>query len=132
MMLLNFEKPKRVDKDAGFDGGPIGGYVPQMSNEDARRWKATRINQGKENDRIELRKSFANGTQVFMIVALDGWDFSSKNEFRYKKTNYDTITKGLNVRMSMNGSLLMTFEQFSEINQIVEEAKSLLLNNKSD
>jgi len=35
--------------------------------------------------------------------------------------------RGLNVRMSMNGPLLMTFEQFAEINQIVQEARETLL-----
>lgn len=138
-MLLNFDKPKKVTNDAGFDGGPIGGYVPQMSQTDAERWKAKRFNKGKENDRIEIRKTFTginNGqgsTQVTIFVALDGWDFSKKYEYRSdeSKGNYfHTDTRGLNVRMSMNGPLLMTFEQFGEINQIVEEAKELLISEK--
>jgi hypothetical protein len=127
--LLNFTKPAKVDIGGGFDGGPEGGYVPQMSATDAQRWKAKRFNAGKPNDRIELRKNFGS-TQVFMIVALDGWDLSGKNEFRRgRKTNeyYFTDTRGLNVRMSMNGPLLMTFETFAEFNQIVEEARAVLL-----
>lgn len=131
-MLLNFDKPAKVDVGGGFDGGPKGGYVPQMSTADAQRWKAKRLNAVKPNDRIELRKNFGS-TQVFMIVALDGWDLSGKNEFRKgrdPKGYYSTDTRGLNVRMSMNGPLLMTFETFAEFNQIVEEAKALLLADK--
>lgn len=127
--LLNFDKPAKVDVGGGFDGGPEGGYVPQMSEADAQRWKAKRLNAGKPNDRIELRKNFGN-TQVFMIVALDGWDLAGKYEFRReRKTNeyFFNDTRGLNVRMSMNGPLLMTFETFAEFNQIVEEAKALLI-----
>lgn len=139
-MLLNFDKPKKVVVEAGFDGGPDGGYVPQMSDEDAERWKAKAFNLGKENARIELRKTFSginNGqgsSQVFMIVARDGWDLSSKNEYRTdepgkSRYGFHTDTRGLNVRMSMNGPLLMTFDQFAEINQIVNEAKEYLETN---
>jgi hypothetical protein len=135
-MLLDFTPPAKVKIDAGFDGGPDGGYVPQMGPADAQRWKAKLFNKGKENARIELRKTFTginNGqgsSQVFMIVALDGWDLAAKNEYRAadtKGTWFHTDTRGLNVRMSMNGPLHMTFEQFAEINQIVQEAREALL-----
>lgn len=133
--LLDFTKPKKVEIEAGFEDGPIGGYVPQMSQSDARKWKAKHFNLGKENARIELRKSFEanNGqgsTQVTMFVALDGWDFASKHEHRSPKTPesdwFHKDTRGLNVRMSMNGPLLMTFEQFREIDEIVREAEDFL------
>jgi hypothetical protein len=138
--LLDFTKPAKVKINAGFEDGPIGGYVPQMGNADATRWKAKHFNLGKENARIELRKTFTgihNGqgsTQVTMFVALDGWDLAGKNEFRKgldPKGYYSTDTCGLNVRMSMNGPLLLTFEQFSEINQIVNEAKQYLSEHKA-
>jgi hypothetical protein len=136
-MLLTFDKPAKVTIDAGFDGGPVGGYVPQMSQSDAQRWKAKHFNLGKENARIELRKTFTgikNGqgsSQVFMIVALDGWDLAAKHEHRRAFVRGDdeyfhNDTRGLNVRMSMNGPLLMSFEQFAEINQIVQEAHEYL------
>lgn len=134
-MLLDFTKPAKVTVEAGFDGGPDGGYVPQMSQSDAQRWKAKHFNLGKENARIELRKTFTgigNGqgsSQVFMIVALDGWDLAAKHEHRREPDPmecFGTDTRGLNVRMSMNGPLHMTFEQFAEINQIVQEARAYL------
>ncbi len=136
--LLDFTKPTKVDVGGGFDGGPEGGYIPQMGKKDAERWKAKPFNIGKENARIELRKTFTgvvNGqgsTQVTMFVALDGWDYAAKHEYRRANDGKDYFhndTRGLNVRMSMNGPLLMTFEQFAEINEIVEEAKRYMKEN---
>jgi hypothetical protein len=140
MTLLDFTKPAKVTVEAGFDGGPEGGYVPQMGAADAQRWKAKLFNKGKENARIELRKTFTginNGqgsSQVFMIVALDGWDLAAKHEYRRAFQRgvddyFHNDVRGLNVRMSMNGPLLMTFEQFAEINQIVQEAREYLESN---
>jgi hypothetical protein len=111
-----------------------------MGKADAERWKAKKFNIGKENARIELRKTFTginNGqgsTQVTMFVALDGWDHAAKHEHRHAPVRgqsdwFHTDTRGLNVRMSMNGPLLMTFETFAEINEIVQEAKSYLQEN---
>lgn len=134
-------KPTKVKVEAGFDGGPDGGYVPQMSQSDAERWKAKEFNLGKENARIELRKTFTginNGqgsTQVTIFVALDGWDYAAKNEHRTENVKgewFHTDTRGLNVRMSMNGPLLMTFEQFDEINRIVVEATEYLVKNREN
>jgi len=144
MTLLDFTPPKKVVIEAGFDGGPDGGYVPQMSDADSRRWKAKKFNIGKPNARIELRKSIGGGmsgrgpvSQVHIIVALDGWDYGKKFEKRGggidPKRRYDLFdTAGLNVRMSMNGPLLMTFDVFNEINQIVQEARDYLENNQED
>ena len=134
-MLLDFTKPAKVVIEAGFDGGPEGGYVPQMGKADAQRWKAKHFNLGQENARIELRKTFTgigNGqgsSQVFMIVALDGWDLAAKHERRREPAPgeyFGTDTRGLNVRMSMNGPLHMSFAQFAEITQIVQEAREYL------
>jgi hypothetical protein len=137
MQLLTsaLAKPAKVKVNAGFEGGPEGGYVPQMSQADAQRWKAKEFNLGKENARIELRKTFG-GTQVTMFVALDGWDYAAKYEHRRDRNKDDkncffTDTRGLNVRMSMNGPLLMTFEQFDEINRIVVEAATYLTQHKN-
>lgn len=137
MALLDFNPPAKVHIEYGFDGGPTGGYMPQMSDDDANRWKAKKFNIGKENARIELRKTF-KGVQLFMIVALDGWDLAKK--FEKRAPEYDdqgnwmrhNDTRGLNVRMSMNGPLRMTFDVFSEINQIVQEARIYLENNQKE
>jgi hypothetical protein len=139
--LLDFTKPAKVIIEAGFEDGPTGGYVPQMSEADATRWKSKHFNMGKENARIELRKTFTginNGqgsTNITIFVALDGWDYATKHEHRRPFQRgvddwFHTDTRGLNVRMSMNGPALMTFEQFNEISQIVDEAKKYLTDHQ--
>lgn len=143
MTLLNFDKPKKVAIEHGFEDGPTGGYMPQMSDADARRWKAKQFNIGKPNARIEIRKSFDAGvtgngpTQVHIIVALDGWDYGKKFEKRGGGTDpkrfYKLLdTSGLNVRMSMNGPLLMTFDTFNEIHDVIHEARQYLEDHKED
>lgn len=138
MTLLDFNPPAKVEIEAGFEDGPTGGYVPQMGEADSRRWKAKKFNIGKPNARIELRKSIGGGvsgrgpvSQVTIFVALDGWDFAKKHEYRREHDpdvdgyfHYDT--RGYNVRISMNGPILMTFDEFNEINQIVTEARDYL------
>lgn len=132
-MILSFDKPAKVKIDAVFDGGPPGGYVPQMSNADAEKWKAKHFNKGKEGERIEIRKTF-EGAQVFIIVAKDGWDLASKREYLvppvkvYDGRSYPqgTCTKGFNVRISTNGAMLMSFDVWDEFVQAVEEAKGLM------
>lgn len=137
--LLDFTKPAKVIIEAGFEDGPTGGYVPQMSEADATRWKSKHFNIGKENARIELRKTFTginNGqgsTNITIFVALDGWDYATKHEARTANVKgewFHTDTRGLNVRMSMNGPALMTFDQFNEIAQIVDEAKKYLTDHQ--
>lgn len=136
MGLIDFTKPARVDAGGGFEDGPVGGYVPQMSAADAQRWKAKQFNLGKENARIELRKTFTgvnNGqgnTQVTIFVALDGWDFATKHEHRTAKTAtsdwFHKDTRGLNVRISMNGPLLLSWEQYRELDSVINEAWAMV------
>ena len=124
-MLLDFEKPKKVENDYSFEDGPPGGYMPQMSDEDADKWKGKRVNKGKENDRIEIRKTL-RGVQLLVIVANDGWDYKHEKRNPKEYSGYSS-TKGLNVRMSMNGGLQMTFQDWDELNQVVNEAKFLII-----
>ena len=127
-MLLDFEKPKKITNDYSFEDGPPGGYMPQMSDADAVKWKAKHFNKGKPGERIEIRKSF-NGVQVFIIVAKDGWDLAAKNEHMVANDPdryWGKITKGLNFRMSMNGALMMDFAMFDEFTTAIAEAKGML------
>lgn len=131
MSILDFEKPVKVKIDAGFDGGPTGGYVPQMSVEDARKWKANHFNKGKEGERIEIRKSFKE-CQILIIVGKDGWNYSTKHEVAdvaYEDSHWPKIgTKGKNVRISLNGPLKLSWAEWDEMVQAVAEAKRLFSN----
>lgn len=132
-MLLSFDKPAKVKIEGSFDGGPPGAYIPQMSQEDSEKWKAKHFNKGKVGERIEIRKTF-DGGQAFIIVAKDGWDLAAKREYItpptkevYGRSYPDGhSTKGLNVRISTNGPMLMTFATWDEFGRAIDEAKTLM------
>lgn len=132
--ILDFNKPTKINQGGGFEGGPTGGYVPQMSDADNRKWKAKHINKGKAGERIEIRKAFGP-TQILIFVAKDGWNYSEKHEVADHDHNWsrrpngrpEVGTKGKNVRVSMNGPLKLTWDEYNELTQAIEEAKTLLV-----
>jgi len=137
-MALDFTKPTNVRVNAGFEGGPDGGYVPQMSQSDAEKWKAKLFNAGKPDARVEVRKSLG-GVQMLIIVGRDGWNYSAKhetadraygdNEWRHD-IGYAVGTRGKNVRVSMNGPAMMSWNEFQELLDCVEEAKRIVNGKK--
>ena len=124
-MLIDWNKPKKVrptkDHNTTFssDSGVDGTFVPNMSKKDMVAWKGKHINKGKDHARIELRKTF-EGTQLLIILAKDGWDF--KHESR-TPDSWGRSTLGKNVRISMNGPLILTFAEMEEIQDVITEAK---------
>lgn len=125
-MLIDFSKPQKVMakeewlRNSSEDA--IGGYVPNMSDVDKKKWKGKYVNKGKPNTRIEIRKSFGP-TQVFIIVALDGWDYKHET---IEPDQWGRSTKGFNFRISMNGPVLATFEDLNELTNVVKEARDIL------
>lgn len=127
MAILDFNKVKKVRTSSEHnsiymsDSGIAGTYVPNMAQSDMEKWKAKHITGS--NERIEIRKTLG-GTQLLIIVR--------KNKpMKYPK-NYDRETwkqyndqKG-SVKMSMNGSIWMTFEEQTELINAIEEAKTIL------
>ena len=72
---------------------------------------------------IEIRKIFNKNNhqcQVLIIVAING----------YKIGNFDNWknTKDINVKISLNGSLAMSFEEVNEMNLAINEARKILEN----
>lgn len=59
---------------------------------------------------IELRGS-ARGSQVLVVVALDGYNYRHYNI--KPNRNYQSSTKGLNVHLAGNGGLQMTFDEWA-------------------
>ncbi len=136
MSILDFTKPQKVKIDGGFDGAfTDAGYTPQMSQEDAKKWRAKRFNAGKDGDRIEIRKQLG-GTLLLIIVAKDGWVYKYDTlDTEYETRDYGAGpvqyirkhgTRGLNVRMSMNGPIQMSWELYQELDGAIEEAWALL------
>ena len=83
------------------------------------------------HSQVEISKTF-RGCNIVIIVAKDGWNYPPKHETVDSKLKPGTYprntvsTRGLNVRMSMNGPLKLRFKEFEEISQAVAEAKAML------
>lgn len=179
MSILMWDKPKKTKSvkewkdDYGFDGGPDGGYQSNMSENDKLAWKAKVTGTKLGAPQVEIRKTFATGSQVVIIVNLgQGYNYkyyrssnpdldhistyqeyikmiAEKNHKKYPSL-FPTIevatndafehyteelfentkfpTKGINVHLSTNGPIQMTFDEMDQMKQAVEEAKNHLEN----
>mgnify|MGYP007051658946 CR=1 FL=1 len=105
-MILQWDKPKKArsteEHNAAHqsDTGVPGTYVPNMSDEDNKAWKAKKI-----GDRVEIRKLFTdleNWAQVLIKVYGDGFE------------------------MSANGRFGLTWETFYEMQDAINEARAVL------
>lgn len=116
-MILSWDKPEKIMpveswRNISADGAPPGVYTPNMSIEDAKKWKAKYI--GGEYPRVEIRKSTDNGTQILIVVA--------KNEF----PNQSARLHGKNIRVSQNGVAFFSFEEMEFFQKAIMEAKAVL------
>lgn len=125
MTLLNFDIPKKINTTKAHnekylsDSGVNGTYVPNMSKEDMESWKAKHIKG--TDERIEIRKTF-HGVQMLIVV------YKKPNPVEYSYKNRDAWNKRHNdVKMSMNGKLDLTLDEFFDINEAVKEAFEILL-----
>lgn len=125
MSILSWDKPKKAtskevhDANHVFDGGPVGGYVPNMSDEDMGKWKAKLTGTRRGHPQVEIRKTL--GSQILLIVSLGGYTYKY-----YTPEN----TKDKNIHFSTNGPLQMTFADIHEMYGAIEEAKEYLQNLK--
>lgn len=75
-MILRWDVPKKVKtveqwrESYGFDGGPAGGYMPNMSEADQLSWKAKITGKKLGYPQVEIRKTTERGRQVAIIVNL--------------------------------------------------------------
>ena len=179
--ILRWDKPKKVmtsqqwGEHYGFDGGPIGGYAPNMSEADQLSWKAKITGKRIGFPQVEIRKTTERGSQFVIIVNLgEGYNYkyyravndeyiqyidyqdyiikeATKYHIKWPK-NYPTMadainfikddggtdgearfwqskypTKGINVHMSTNGPIQMTFDEMQDMQKAIEEAKIALV-----
>jgi hypothetical protein len=128
--ILYFNKPKKLksteehNHDYVNDSGVV--YVPNMSEEDQKRFKAKHISG--EDERIEIRVTIG-GANVLIIVYKNAKKMSLDSFFN----NKDWIKSHDNIQISMNGKLNLSFEQWKDINKAIIEAKQILkIFNKED
>lgn len=104
MSILRWDKPKKVmtvqqwSEHYGFDGGPIGGYSPNMSEADQLSWKAKITGKKLGFPQVEIRKTTERGSQVVIIVNLgDGYNYKYYRAVNDDYTQYvdyqDYVTK---------------------------------------
>jgi hypothetical protein len=118
MSILSWAKPPRAMpaeewKAISADSAPPGVYVPNMSDEDAYRWRAKKI--GGQDPRVEIRKTvtgqvrkrkygeYATYAQILLIVRPDG-----------------------SVNVSMNGTADFSRTESDEMFAAVAEAREVL------
>ncbi len=133
MSILVWDQPKKKLTPAehkesyGFEDGPTGGYLPNMSDADAKKWKAKLSGHKKGFPQVEIRKSFKNALLLVIVNLGKGYNYKQyeaepdPNSWRSGET-----TKGINVHISTNGPVQMTFVQMAELQMAVNEAKLFL------
>lgn len=130
MTVLNWEKPEQIMPKEdwlalGFDDGPPGAYVPNMSQADRLLWKAKFI--GGKYFRVEIRKSTTIRTvQMLVVVSLNNTP-TGKDKWQSRAHGRE-VGEGhvVNVKLSMNGTALLTFEEMDQLTAAVTEARLVL------
>lgn len=142
-MILDFEKPKKVRSTEehnnlfSSDCGVAGTFVPNMSKEDQYKWKAKHI--GGDDERIEIRKTLG-GSQVLIIVYKNSYhppypeypetkytdSAYHVNLAKYKEKQKEWYKRHEEIKLSMNGKVDMTFEEYAEMREAITEAKMLM------
>jgi hypothetical protein len=129
-MLLRWDKPEKIMsveawKDLSADSAPPGVYMPNMSQADAESWKAKLVGHKVGRPHVEIRKT-VRGVQLFLIV-------SQGKGYKYKyyvpdihADDQHTGTIGINIHISTNGALQMTFVEFDAMKQVINEATTVL------
>jgi hypothetical protein len=122
-MLISFDKPKKLRSTSEHnntympDTNINGTYVPNMSIEDELKWKGKHIKG--DNERIEIRKTL--GSQLLIIV------YKNKHKSIYKDWREKTRDHD-DIKISMNGPLQLSWEEYDEFKLVIEEAKEILNN----
>lgn len=105
MSKITFQKPAKITSDpntlGGFDGGPVGGYVPNMNDASAAQWRGKLINAGKANCRLEVRCQI-NGCNIVLLGTRDG------------------------IKISMNSSLQLDWFAMTEMSAVLAEMETIL------
>lgn len=127
-MLLDFNKPKKIMSEKerqekySSDCEVPGTYVPNMSINDMKKWKGKYI-KGKD-ERVEIRKT-VSGTQLVVIVYKEVRYEECK--YSYSNETYQSLVHK-NIHISANGKILLTFHEYKELLQVIEEAQMVLAN----
>lgn len=123
MTVLSWDKPEKVVSTEEWaswqaDSAPPGTYVPNMSKEDMRKWKAKRVGFKSGHPQIEIRKD-----STVIIVSLYGG-------YKYKHYGkYSPSTEGINLHIATAGPIQWTWQEWAECQEAIQEARAILEEN---
>lgn len=117
--ILRWDKPPRVEsvedwKSIQADSAPPGTYQPNMSDEDAQTWRAELKGKTTDHCVVEIRRR-VGGALLVVKVARDG---VIRDKYGYHYTG--------DIALSLNGTGYLTFEEWRELGQCIEEARAVL------
>lgn len=148
MVYLRWDKPKRTRSkeehaEISFEDGPKGGYVPNMSEDDANAWKAKITGTKLGYPQVEIRKQAGSALMLIIVNLGDGYNYKSncsgpaEEPDDYHRERFPTsdfwalhrnhnATWGKAMHFSMNGGAQLTTEEAIQLPMIIEEAKFAL------
>lgn len=131
MKILTFEKPKKITNDpeslGGFCGGPEGGYIPNMSQEDIEKYKAKKV--GGEVPRVEIRVSHPSEV---LIKVKNKFINPPKNVWNDPSWKLARDHGSKNIKISMNGPVELTFDEWEIFKEAINEAVSIMQSEYKD
>lgn len=127
--VLEWNKPKKAQpvedwKTQSFDGGPDGGFIPNMDDEDRYKWKAKLTGQKLGFPQVEIRKSTQGGEMVIIVNLGKGYNYKG---YRAEPDRWSRSTANKHIHIALNGPAIMTFEDFENMKLAIEEAKERLI-----
>lgn len=119
MGILRWDKPPKTKsteqwRSVQADGAPPGTYQPNMSAEDAATWRAELKGKTTDHCVVEIRRDLGNAL-LLVKVARDG----------VIRDKYGDVNDG-DIAISLNGTGYLTFDEWVELGQCVEEAAGVL------
>lgn len=122
--IICWEKPKKIRSTeehnalCSSDCEVNGTYVPNMSVSDRKKWKG-KITGIRTTPQVEIRKD-----SFVIIVGLDGYNYKS---YKREPDRFCGSTKGLNIHIASAGPIQLSFDQWEQFKEVVEEARNILL-----
>ena len=116
-------------KEISADGAPPGVYAPNMSDEDAMKWRAKLTGTRRGNPQVEIRKrGLIDGALAVIIVSLGDGIMKPGRWSPFAKSGFLERTKsaGINVAISLNGTFCLTWDGWVEMSYAIDEATRVL------
>jgi hypothetical protein len=127
MSLIQWHKPTKVRSTKEHNDmfgceAANGAFVPNMSDKDRKSWKGKITFANTDNPQVEIRKN-----TFVIVIGLCGYNYKG-----YRIDGRYCSTKNFNVHIASSGPIQLSFKDWEEFKEVIEEAKQLLLTNQPD